>query len=136
MKETLYVQATVITLDPDTPEAEALLVRDGRITAVGSQKQLRTLAGSACEEINLGGKTVVPGFNDNHLHTVILGDHTSIPSLRGLSEQEIIEQLRERYADAAPGELIIAYEWDYPSCPNPRKEILDRYFPENPVYLV
>jgi len=136
VKETLYVQATVITLDPDTPEAEALLVRDGRITAVGSQKQLRTLAGSACEEINLGGKTVVPGFNDNHLHTVILGDHTSIPSLRGLSEQEIIEQLRERYADAAPGELIIAYEWDYPSCPNPRKEILDRYFPENPVYLV
>jgi predicted amidohydrolase YtcJ len=65
---TLFVDGTVLTLDPAAPVAEALAVRDGRIVAVGSRDAVLRLRSAEHTLVNLGGRTVVPGFIDPHNH--------------------------------------------------------------------
>lgn len=61
------VNGRLITLDDRQPEAEALLIRNGRIALVGSTSEVRAAAG-AVELVDLGGRTAVPGFIDGHAH--------------------------------------------------------------------
>jgi hypothetical protein len=61
------VNASVRTLDPARPAAEAVAIRDGLIAAVGSAAEARAAAGSA-EVVDAGGATVVPGLVDAHIH--------------------------------------------------------------------
>jgi predicted amidohydrolase YtcJ len=63
----LVTDANLITLDDTTPRATAMAVRGGEIVAVGGT-ELAALAGPGTRTISLGGKTVVPGFCDAHLH--------------------------------------------------------------------
>lgn len=122
-------------MDRFRPRATALLVRGDTIESVGSDHDVLERAGGDVEIRSLGGKAVVPGFNDNHVHLVHLGDHALAPDLGGLSASEIVELLRATYPHPEPGELIRAFNWDYPACPDPRKEPLDAAFPHNPVVL-
>src|SRR5687768_15109187 len=59
----------IFTADPQHPAAEAVAITGERIAAVGTAAQIATLASSNTRIIDLGGKTVVPGFNDAHFHT-------------------------------------------------------------------
>ena len=141
MASTAWLNGRFVTLDPSRPRAEAIVVReldrgrDAQIVFVGDSAGALERAGPDAEVRDLGGRAVVPGFNDNHVHAVILGDHTLAPDLGGLDAAQIVELLRERFADAPPGQILMAYNWDYPACPEPRKELLDRAFPRNPVVL-
>ena len=65
--KTAFVNANVITIDPACPRAEAFLVEDGRFVQVGSGAEITAAAGDA-QVVDLAGGTVVPGFNDSHLH--------------------------------------------------------------------
>lgn len=131
MGGTLYHNAKFITMNPEDPKVDALVVERGRITYAGPAES----APPADEQIDLRGQTAVPGFNDNHLHAVILGDHERVPLLSGLDGDEIVARLREHYTRAPAGSLILGYEWDYPSCPNPHRSLLDAAFPNHPVVL-
>jgi len=135
MSVRIWLDGDFVTLNPSRPRAEALVERDGVIVYVGAAAEAVDRAGDGAELRRLGGATVVPGFNDNHVHAVHMGDHELAPDLSGLDEEGIVELLRERFPDPAPGETIRAFNWDYPSCPNPRKELLDAAFPRNPVVL-
>ncbi|WP_395670720.1 amidohydrolase [Phenylobacterium sp.] len=61
------VNARIITMDPSRPEAQAVLVRNGRIAAVGSNAEIRGRARGA-RVLDAGGSAVVPGFVDTHVH--------------------------------------------------------------------
>jgi len=122
-------------MNASLPRAEAVVVDGGRIVFVGSSRDALGRATGESSVIDVEGGTIVPGFNDNHVHSVILGDHEDVPSLSGLNADEIVAALREHYADAPPGQLLIGYAWDYPACPQPHRSILDRAFPDNPVVL-
>jgi hypothetical protein len=140
MPDTLLFNADLVTLnDQDTteeaPGASSVLIRGDRIVAVGEHEALRESARGEPEAIDLQGKTLIPGFNDNHVHAIIFGDHESVPDLGGLNEQEIVNRVLEHYRDVKPGRLVVAYGWDYTHCKNPHKELLDRAFPNNPVVL-
>jgi len=78
---------------------------------------------------------VIPGFNDKHLHLVIFGDHTYAPDLSGLDETAIVAKVKTFSETTRQNSLLVAYAWDYPSCPHPRKELLDAAFPDRPVFL-
>jgi predicted amidohydrolase YtcJ len=135
----LLYNGTILTMDPDRPRAEAVLLGRDKIEWVGTRlDSLSRGVGSTDDvrRIDLGGGTVIPGFNDNHLHALIMGDHRLMPDLTGLDSKEIVELISREYRDADPGELVLAYGWDYPSCPEPRRDILDRAFPYNPVIFV
>lgn len=133
---TLFLNAKVYQ-DPWHPvERGAMAVEKGRIIWVGPAGELPERLSLVTERVDLEGKVVLPGFNDNHLHTAVYGDNETYPSLTGLDEEGILATLRKRFADTAPGELIMAFGWDYPDCPNPDKRVLDEAFPENPVALI
>jgi len=134
VKPVAWINGNFVTMDRARPRASAIAVADGRIICVGSDREAMEAAGGA-EVRDLGGSTVIPGFNDNHVHAVYMGDHALAPDLSGLDGPEIVALLKTRYPDPVPGEIIRAFNWDYPSCPNPRKELLDAAFPRNPVVL-
>ena len=60
----------IATLDPARPSAAAAAVRDGRFAAVGSDAEILALRGAGTTVIDLGGRTVIPGLNDSHLHLI------------------------------------------------------------------
>ena len=68
MPDLILTNGKVFTADPRMPWAEAVAIRGDRIVAVGSSGGLRKLAGASTRHVNLGGRVVVPGFNDAHDH--------------------------------------------------------------------
>lgn len=63
-----FVNGTILTMDPSAPVAQALAVRDGRIVAVGGPDAVLPLRAGEHEAVDLGGRTVLPGFIDPHNH--------------------------------------------------------------------
>jgi hypothetical protein len=123
--------------DPWNPiENGALVVEDGRIAWVGSAVELPPRWKENGERRDLSGLVMLPGFNDNHLHTAVYGDNVTYPNLTGLNEEEILARLEEHFSDWPEGKLIMAFGWDYPHCPEPHRSILDEKFPQNPVALI
>ncbi len=66
--DVIFVNGKIATVNPGFDIVEALAVKEGRITAVGRSEQIRRLASPETRVVDLGGKTVLPGFNDNHIH--------------------------------------------------------------------
>jgi predicted amidohydrolase YtcJ len=58
----------MICMDPGNTTAEAVAVKDKKIIAIGSNKDLESLAGKNTEVIDLSGRTVLPGFIESHFH--------------------------------------------------------------------
>ncbi len=131
----VWTHADVVTLDPSLPRATAFVSQGEELIYVGDEAGAQAVAGPDAQTVDLGGKTVVPGFNDNHLHLVIYGDHTYAPDLSGLDEAAVVERVREFAPSVPPKAPLVAYAWDYPSCPHPRKELLDEVFPDRAVLL-
>ncbi|MCP3984227.1 MAG: amidohydrolase [bacterium] len=101
----------VITMDPTQPEAQAILVRDARFAAVGSDDDFLPQMKDTARTIDLGGKTVVPGFNDAHLHPLLLPP-TSISLAEAGSIDELVVALRKQ-ARVAPDEAwILGHDYD------------------------
>ena len=135
MSTKAWINGNIATMDGSRPRVEALVVKGGVICFAGGSREAIAIAGRGAEIRDLRGGAVIPGLNDNHVHAVILGDHLLAPDLGGLSETGIVALLKERFAGAAIGTILMAYNWDYPACPHPRKELLDAAFPRNPVVL-
>jgi len=66
----LFYNGQVITMKDDQPQAEAVLVQGDTILAVGSEADVMSHAGSDTIKIDLGGRTLVPGFIDSHVHRI------------------------------------------------------------------
>ncbi len=136
MEELVLHNGRIITLDNGTPDATAVAVRGERIVYVGDKRRAFELVSAGARQIDLRGETLVPGFNDNHLHAVGMGDASSYPNLAGLGEELIVAVLKDKYDGVRSGELIVGSRWDYTTCPNPHRSLLDEAFPDNPVLLV
>ncbi len=134
MAKRLFYNGTIRTMDDDNPKASALLINGNRIEAAIDRYQ-EYLNREDIEKTDLAGKTVLPGFNDNHLHLNFFGEDLRLPDLTGLNENEIAGLLREYYKFPKKNEILYGRSWDYPACSDPRKEILDKAFPDNPVIL-
>src|SRR5262245_50698876 len=84
----ILVHANVRTLDEHQPMAEAIAIIGNRIAAVGTTKQIRALAGPRTRRIDLGGRLVLPGFNDAHVHFLSGGFQLSGVDLRDAATRE------------------------------------------------
>src|ERR1043165_3627648 len=69
--DTVLLNGKIVTYD--SPPAQALAVRDGRIAAIGSAAGIRATAGPSTRVIDLGGRTVIPGLTDSHIHAIRAG---------------------------------------------------------------
>ncbi|MGE3615094.1 MAG: amidohydrolase [Gemmatimonadales bacterium] len=121
-----------------TPDrAEAIAVRDGKIVYVGDNAGADRLVGDSTEMIDLGGRMVLPGFRDTHVHPasgVGLGD-CHFEDLE--TAQAIVDSVKVCAAATPAGEWVRGRGWALPIFPsaNPDKALLDRVAPNNPVYL-
>jgi predicted amidohydrolase YtcJ len=94
----------IFTADPAAPFAEALAIRGDRIAAVGTDDAILALAGEASRNVDLGGRTVIPGINDAHDH--FFGGSVGVrvaldPASREPGIPALVEAVR-RTAQAAP----------------------------------
>src|SRR5215216_3572898 len=71
--ETILVNGKILAADPTFTIYEALAIRGDRITAAGATKDIRALADAKTRIIDLGGRTVIPGMTDSHMHAIRAG---------------------------------------------------------------
>lgn len=69
----IYLNGTILTMHPDTPEVEALATAGDRIVAVGSRQEITELRGPGTRVVDLNGACLLPGFHDAHLHLTGFG---------------------------------------------------------------
>lgn len=135
----VLVGGKIWTGDPRQPAAEALAVRGDRIAHVGSDAEVRALAGPRTRVIGLEGRRVVPGFIDSHVHLLGGGDELLGADLRDAPTMEAFAKgLAEATKHLAPGKWITSGTWDHerwPDAPLPTREVLDRFIPKNPVFV-
>lgn len=93
----VFVNARIYTLDGPGTVAEALASREGRITAVGSNADVRAFAGAGAEEIDLAGKPVIPGCIDTHCHLMMHG--SACTRSADLTDCRSIKELQKRLRD-------------------------------------
>jgi predicted amidohydrolase YtcJ len=135
MTDTVFTNGNIITFDETNPLAEALVIRGDRIAYVGSVDGSADCRTFDAQVIDLQGKTLIPGFNDNHLHVLAMGDYFSKLNLQQLSCEQVVDKLRSLDPSPRPREPMYASGWDYPDCPTPHRALLDAHFPNRPVAL-
>ena len=121
------------------PQAEAVACLNGRIVAVGSSAEVLRSAGPRTEIIDLGGKLVVPGFNDAHVHFYDGGSNLSGVQLRDAkSEAEFRERIRRFAAQLPKGRWILGGDWDHENWTParlPTRQLIDEAAGDHPVFV-
>lgn len=140
--DAIYINGTVITVDPAKPYAEAFAVTNGRFSAVGTTAEMRRLATPSTKIIDLKGMTVTPGFNDVHLHPVGVYDETSpyyVPWLgpeKVHNMDELIAALKAKAARTPPGQLVSGTRYqDTKLGRHPTRYDLDKASTEHPISI-
>ena len=110
--DTIYVNAAVITVNPDHPYAEAFAVAGDRFVAVGTNDEIHRLATPSTKVVDLNGMTVTPGFNDTHVHphTSYTEDTPYYTPWLGPDKvkdmDELIAALKKKADSVPPGTLV------------------------------
>lgn len=134
--------ANVITVDETRPRAGSVAIAAGRIVGVGERGAFADVAASTgARAIDLGGRTVVPGFNDAHNHMQHFGSGLNEVGLqpdRVRSVEEIVAAVAERVATTPPGVWVLGTGYDDNKLAerrHPTRQELDAVSPDNPVLL-
>ncbi len=139
----LLLNGEIHTVDAANRRVEALAVRGNRVLAAGSVAELKTLAGPATRVIDLGGRTVLPGINDSHLHLLGWGlaqppfaVDVTYPNVTSIAD--CVDVVRQAAATRPAGEWITGRGWDQPYLSEgrpPTAADLDAVAPDHPVAL-
>ncbi len=125
----------IVVLDEADSRASAMAVRDGKVIAIGGKDLLQSY--TAEQQLHLNGRTVMPGFNDTHVH--ISGKPRYYIDLTKVTSVAEIKALVEAKRDElAPGSWITGYGWSEDALAEQRRPLitdLDAAAPDNPVML-
>ena len=137
--DSLYINGNIYTVNEDFSTATTMAVKGDRILYVGDQAGAEAYVGAGTEITDLGGKTVLPGLIEGHMHVSNLGENHLKLDCYFKSKEDILEMVRQAAKEAEPGEWIqgsgwLDTLWDEPGFPS--KEELDAVAPNNPVYLL
>ncbi len=134
----IFTNGKIWTVDTSRPRAEAVAVRGGRILAVGSTDDIRQYATSSTTVIDLGGKLMLPGFIDDHVHFMSGGFQLENLDLRDAKDEaEFASRIAAR-ATRFPGRWITGGDWDHDNWPDgklPAKGLIDDVTPATPVFV-
>ncbi len=131
--------ATLYTVDPAQPTAEAMAIAGDRILMVGSTAEVRGAFPTA-PRLDADGRTVVPGFIDAHAHLLYLGMNRLQANLVGAQDiAEVVARLKSVEASLPGGGWLLGNGWnhnDWPGKAWPSRADLDAAFPTRPVLLL
>jgi predicted amidohydrolase YtcJ len=105
----ILINGKILTVDTAFSMQQALAVRDGKITAIGATAEIRKLAGEKTKVIDLGGRTVIPGLIDSHMHAIraasFFASETNWAGVPTLAEA--LQRVRASAEAKSPGEWIV-----------------------------
>jgi predicted amidohydrolase YtcJ len=111
--ELVLHNGNILTMDPAQPRAQAVAMSGGRFVAVGSNVDVVSLATARTVKVDLGARTVVPGFIDAHSHPASAGyQHLKQVDCALDSIPKIQEALRSRAAKTPPGDWVLGFKYD------------------------
>jgi predicted amidohydrolase YtcJ len=133
--------ARIFTVDPGRPWAQAMAVRGDGIIAVGDEDEVLRLSGADAATIDAGGRLVLPGFIDGHIHTSMAHEEAFRAGLGSERSFEEISATVRRFAQEHPEKDIVAGTgWTYDAVrvdgDYPTKEMLDGVVGDRPLLLV
>lgn len=134
----LLVNGHILTVDAAFSTAEAMAVRAGRITAVGTTAAIRPTAGPATQVVDLHGRTLIPGLMDNHLHAAGGGPGVDLSRARSMADVSAAVAARVRQTPAG-GVIVSNSDWHEAQLSEkrlPLRDDLDKVAPQHPVVLV
>jgi predicted amidohydrolase YtcJ len=131
----IILNARVLTMDVAAPRAAAVAVSGNRITAVGSESDIAALRGPRTRIVDAGGKTVLPGFIESHLHIFMGGATLTRLSLDGLKGFDAVAQAVRTWAASHQDDaLIFGMHTSYQIFGDPiDRHVLDRILPDRPL---
>jgi predicted amidohydrolase YtcJ len=139
--EFLLLNGKVVTGDERGTTHQALAILDGRIVALGKSAEIRRLEGRTTRVVDLGGRTVIAGLIDSHIHAIraALSYGTEVHWFGATSIEDALGRLRTAARAAKPGAwLIVAGGWteeQFRERRRPTQIELAAAAPDNPVYV-
>ncbi len=138
--ETIFHNGKIVTVDEAFSIAEAFAVAEGKFAAVGTNDEVQALAGDGTTVVDLGGRTVIPGLIDSHLH--LFGAALNIPRVSLIDARnmdDVRAAIAERVAETPPGDwVMVSSAWHESILDEgrlPTRADLDPVSPENPVFI-
>lgn len=145
ISSTVYLNGKITTMteNPDgSPNIEeAVMVKDGKIFAVGTKNDVLKLVDKNTMKVDLNGKTLLPGFIDSHSHILSYAQSLAIAQLQQAeSFDDIIETMKDFLSEShlKPGEWLIGFGYDHNSLKekeHPTKEVLDLISKDIPIAI-
>src|SRR5262245_57815530 len=135
----IITTAVVYTVDKQHPKAEAVAVIGDRIVAVGSRGDIDLWRGPQTKVIDAGGKLLLPGFNDAHLHFIQGGAQLDQVQLTDVTTpEEFAKHIAAQVKKTPKGEWILGGRWDetkWPKSELPTKDLVDRVTGDTPIFV-
>jgi predicted amidohydrolase YtcJ len=136
--QVLFVGGTVRTIEPAQPVAEAVLIRDERIAFVGAEREARQRSGAGVRTVDLGGRVLLPGFIDNHVHFVWGGHHLAGIDLRACASLQEFRAAIGSYVAEHPEGWVTGGTWDHERWVEkklPWRQLIDEVSLKTPVFV-
>ena len=138
----VFYHGTVLTVDKNMTEAQAVALKEGKIIAVGTEKEVLEYKGSNTKIVDLQGMTLMPGFVETHSHPVlkmVVENFTvDIRPVFYTDGAQVMEVIKNTIANAKPGEYLVFFGWDpllQKGLKNPTIQELDALAPHNPLFI-
>jgi len=136
----VFFRGNIITLEKEGERAEAIAILDGTIIGVGTNEEIQSYIGPKTRIFDLKGKTMVPGFNDVHMHPNPIYSFESVYSVLELdtvsSMKNLIQLLKKKAAIMPKGMLIRGVGYNETKLGGqPTRDFLDKASTEHPIQI-
>ncbi|TFF98129.1 MAG: hypothetical protein EU541_07280, partial [Promethearchaeota archaeon] len=139
-ESSIYFNGSIITLEEETPNPEAVGIKGDKIFKVGSLKSVKEAMGTSVTLIDLNRRTLLPGFIDSHLHPIMYLFFLINPELSKINSMaELQRVLREAAKNNDPDELLLGLRLKEENFDTPRLPTrwdIDKACPDTPVFVL
>src|SRR5882757_7777336 len=139
--DTILFNGKILTVDKDFSTQEALAIGHGQVLATGTSAAIKQLADGRTRMIDLGGRTVIPGLTDGHIHGIraALTFGTEVNWIGVPTLKEALDKIREAAMSQKPGSwIVVAGGWTEEQFAEERRPTpaeVAALAPDNPVYI-
>lgn len=136
--KTAFVNGKIYTVNELQPYAECVIIEGNKIVFVGSDAEAKNIIDDKTIIVDLNGKLMLPGFNDNHVHFISGGFYLLGIDLRPANSTSEFKKILKDYSEKFPAKWITGGYWDHEKWETknlPTKEMIDEVVSNQPVFV-